>query len=56
MESVDVRDGRTLIATTDSEQVVRKLLELDPQANDLTVATASLEEVLIAITREEVTL
>ncbi len=56
VESVDVRDGRTLIATTDSEQVVRKLLELDPQANDLTVATASLEEVLIAITREEVTL
>lgn len=55
VESAELRDGRTWIATTDSERVVRTLLELDPQANDLTVATASLEEVLIAMThREEV--
>jgi hypothetical protein len=55
VESVEIRDGRTVIAATDSEQVVRMLLELDPQANDLTVATASLAEVLIAMThREEV--
>jgi ABC-2 type transport system ATP-binding protein len=53
VESVELRDGRTVIATTDSEQVVRTLLELDPDANDLTVATASLEEVLVAMTHHE---
>ncbi len=55
VEAVELRDGRTVITTTDSEQVVRALLDLDPEVNDLTVATASLEEVLIAMThREEV--
>lgn len=53
VEAVELRDGRTVIATTDSEQVVRTLLDLDPEASDLTVATASLEEVLIAMTRHE---
>ncbi len=53
VEAVEVRDGRTVIATTDSEQVVRTLLDLDPEANDLTVATASLEEVLVAMTHHE---
>jgi len=53
VESVELRDGRTVIATTDSEQVVRMLLDLDPEANDLTVATASLEEVLVAMTHHE---
>jgi ABC-2 type transport system ATP-binding protein len=53
VEAVELRDGRTVIATTDSEQVVRTLLELDPDANDLTVATASLEEVLVAMTHHE---
>jgi len=53
VEAVDLRDGRTVIATTDSEQVVRTLLDLDPEASDLTVATASLEEVLIAMTHHE---
>lgn len=53
VESVEARDGRTVIATTDSEQVVRTLLDLDPEASDLTVATASLEEVLIAMTHHE---
>ena len=53
VEAVELRDGRTVIATTDSEQVVRALLDLDPEANDLTVATASLEEVLIAMTHHE---
>lgn len=53
VEGVEVRDGRTLIATTDSEHVVRTLLDLDPQAHDLTVATASLEEALIAMTHHE---
>jgi ABC-2 type transport system ATP-binding protein len=53
VEAVELRDGRTVIATTDSEQVVRALFDLDPGASDLTVATASLEEVLIAITRQE---
>jgi hypothetical protein len=42
-----------VIATTDSEQVVRTLLELDPDASDMTVATATLEEVLVAITHHE---
>jgi ABC-2 type transport system ATP-binding protein len=53
VEAVEVVNGRTVIATTDSEQVVRTLLELDPDANDLTVATASLEEVLVAMTHHE---
>lgn len=53
VETAELRDGRTVIATTDSEQVVRTLLDLDPEANDLTVATASLEEVLIAMTQHE---
>jgi ABC-2 type transport system ATP-binding protein len=53
VESVELRDGRTVIATTDSEQVVRTLLELDPEASDMTVATATLEEVLVAITHHE---
>lgn len=51
--TVELRDGRTVIAAADSEQVVRTLLDLDPEANDLTVATASLEEVLIAMTHHE---
>jgi len=55
VHSVELQDGRTVIAATDSEQVVRTLFELDPDATDLTVATASLEEVLVAMThREEV--
>jgi ABC-2 type transport system ATP-binding protein len=53
VEAVELRDGRTVIATTDSEQVVRTLLALDPDASDLTVATASLEEVLVAMTHHE---
>ncbi len=53
VEAVELRDGRTVIATTDSEQVVRTLLDLDPEANDLTVATASLEEVLVGLTHHE---
>jgi ABC-2 type transport system ATP-binding protein len=51
--TVELRDGRTVITTTDSEQVVRTLLDIDPEANDLTVATASLEEVLVAMTHHE---
>jgi ABC-2 type transport system ATP-binding protein len=53
VETVELRDGRTEITTTDSEQIVRTLFDLDPEANDLTVATASLEEVLIAMTQHE---
>lgn len=53
VETVELRDGRTVIVTTDSEQVVRKLLDLDPEANDLTVATASLEDVLVAMTDQK---
>ncbi len=53
VETVELRDGRTVITTNDSEQVVRTLLELDPGARDLTVATASLEEVLVAMTNHE---
>lgn len=45
VETIEIRNGRT-IATTDSEQVVRTLLDLDPEAKDLTVATATPEEVL----------
>jgi ABC-2 type transport system ATP-binding protein len=53
VHSVELRDGRIVIAATDSEQVVSTLLDLDPEANDLTVATASLEEVLVALTNHE---
>lgn len=53
VHSVDLHGGRTVIAATDSELVIRALLELDPEANDLTVSTASLEEVLIAMTQHE---
>jgi ABC-2 type transport system ATP-binding protein len=53
VHSVELRDGRTVIAASDSEQVVKTLLELDPAASDLTVATASLEEVLVALTNQE---
>jgi ABC-2 type transport system ATP-binding protein len=53
VHSVELRNGRTVIAATDSEQVVRTLLDLDPEANDMTVATASLEEVLVAMTHHE---
>jgi ABC-2 type transport system ATP-binding protein len=53
VEAAELRDGRIVIATTDSEQVVRTLLELDPEASDLTVATATLEEVLVAMTHHE---
>lgn len=53
VHSVEMHDGRTVIATTDSEQVVRTLLDLDPEASDLTVATASLAEVLVAMTHHE---
>jgi ABC-2 type transport system ATP-binding protein len=53
VEAAEVRDGLTVIAATNSEQVVRTLLELDPGAKEMTVATASLEEVLIAMTHHE---
>ena len=53
VESAELRNERTVITTTDSEQVVRTLLDLDPAAHDLTVSTASLEEVLIAITHHD---
>ncbi|HEX6947315.1 MAG TPA: ABC transporter ATP-binding protein [Acidimicrobiia bacterium] len=53
VHSVEERGGRMLITTNDSEQVVRTLFELDPEATDLTVATASLEEVLVALTHHE---
>lgn len=47
------RGERTVITTTDSETVVRALLDLDPGARDLTVATATLEDALVAITHHE---
>ncbi len=53
VEGVELRDDRTVIATTDTEQVIRKLLDLDPEARDLIVTTASMEEVLIAMTDHE---
>jgi ABC-2 type transport system ATP-binding protein len=53
VHSVELLRGRTVIAATDSERVIRALLDLDPEANDLTVSTASLEEVLIAMTQHE---
>lgn len=53
VQAAELRDDRTVIATTDSELVIRALLDLDPEANDLTVATATLEEVLLAMTSHE---
>jgi ABC-2 type transport system ATP-binding protein len=53
VHSVELHHGRTVIAATDSELVIRALLGLDPEASDLTVATASLAEVLVAMTHDE---
>jgi len=53
VHSVELQHGRTVIAATDSELVIRALLDLDPEASDLTVATASLTEVLVAMTNDE---
>jgi ABC-2 type transport system ATP-binding protein len=53
VHSVELHNGRTVIAATDSELVIRALLDLDPAASDLTVSTASLAEVLVAMTQDE---
>jgi ABC-2 type transport system ATP-binding protein len=53
VHSVELHNGRTVIAATDSELVIRALLDLDPGASDLTVSTASLAEVLVAMTQDE---
>jgi ABC-2 type transport system ATP-binding protein len=53
VHSGELQHGRTVIAATDSELVIRALLDLDPEASDLTVATASLAEVLVAMTHDE---
>src|SRR5690606_36633506 len=48
--SVAARDEDVDITTTEAEPVVRTMLELDLAVSDLVVATASLDEVLIALT------
>jgi ABC-2 type transport system ATP-binding protein len=53
VHSVEQHNGRAVIAATDSELVIRALLDLDPEASDLTVSTASLAEVLVAMTQDE---
>jgi len=50
--SVTASDGEGDIAATIAEPVVRTMLELDPTTSDLVVATAPLDEVLIALTNE----
>lgn len=50
--SVTAGDGEVDIAATIAEPVVRTMLELDPTTSDLVVATAPLDEVLIALTNE----
>lgn len=50
--SVTASDGEVDIAATIAEPVVRTMLELDPTTSDLVVATAPLDEVLIALTNE----
>lgn len=48
--SVAARDEEVDITATEAEPVVRTMLELDPAVSGLVVATASLDEVLIALT------
>lgn len=50
--SVTAGDGEVDIAATIAEPVVRTMLELDPTTSDLVVATAPLDDVLIALTNE----
>lgn len=50
--SVTASDGEVDIAATIAEPVVRTMLELDPTTSDLVVATAPLDDVLIALTNE----
>lgn len=53
--SADPDGGHVRITARSAEDVVRHLLDLDPELEDLTVATASLDEVLISMTnRQEV--
>src|SRR5690606_9053122 len=50
--SVAAGDGEVDIAATSAEPVVRTMLELDATTSALVVATAPLDEVLIALTNE----
>lgn len=51
--SAELDGEHTRITAQAAEAVVRTLLELDPGLADLTVATASLDEVLISMTRRQ---
>lgn len=51
--SVTTHDGEVDITATEAEPVVRTMLDLDPATSDLVVATASLDDVLIALTDGE---
>lgn len=51
--SAESAGDRVAITATEAEPVVRLLLEMDEHVRDLTVSSASLEEVLVAVTGEK---
>lgn len=51
--SAELDGGHTRITVRAAEDVVRQLLAIDPRLTDLTVATATLDEVLISITKDQ---
>ncbi len=50
---LDVEDGRIALTATNAEDVTRWLLAEDPTLSDLTVSPASLDDVLIHLTRSQ---
>jgi ABC-2 type transport system ATP-binding protein len=47
------RDGRTIVATTDSDAYVRALVESGTAFSELEITSPSLEEAFLALTREQ---
>ena len=52
VESASIQQGRLVVATTQAEHVVRKLLALDAQLSELEVQRAGLAEAFTEITRD----
>ena len=53
VEAVDLTDGVTTISAVNAERVVKTLLEMDTDLDQLTVSTASLDDVLLAMTSHQ---
>ena len=53
VEAVELTDGVTTITAVNAERVVKTLLEMDTALDQLTVSTASLDDVLFAMTSHQ---